>query len=236
MNATHSGILESAAAQSIDEAILGRHSCRAFLPTEVPRATVERLLELAGRAPSGSNTQPWKVRVVQGAMRQKLSDEVVAAHFGAAPHREPYQYYPLAWREPYLARRRKLGFELYARVGIVRGDKEGMSHQLARNYLFFDAPVGLFFSLDRDQGQAAWIDLGAFMQTFMLAAQGMGLATCGLQAFAKFHEIVTRHLGLAAEEVLVSGMALGFADGQANVNRLVAERVPLTDFSQFFWD
>lgn len=236
MDATHSAIPEEAAAQSVDAAIFGRRSCRAFLPTEVPRATVERLLEWAGRAPSGSNTQPWKVRVVHGTMRQKLSDEIVAAHFAGAPHSEPYQYYPLAWREPYLARRRKLGFELYARVGIARGDKEGMSRQLARNYLFFDAPVGLFFSLDRDQGQAAWIDLGGFMQTFMLAAQGMGLATCGLQAFAKFHKIVARHLGLGAEEVLVCGMALGFADAQADVNRLVAERVPLAEFSQFFWD
>lgn len=223
-------------AVSVEDAILGRHSCRAFLPTEVPRAAVERLLGLASRSPSGSNAQPWKVRVVQGTMRQRISDEVVAAHFAGAPHVEAYQYYPLAWREPYLARRRKLGFDLYARVGIVRGDKEGMSRQLARNYLFFNAPVGLFFSLDRDQGQAAWIDLGAFMQTFMLAARGMGLATCGLQAFARFHEIVARHLGLDNEEVLVCALALGFADEAANVNRLVAERAPLAEFSEFFWD
>ncbi len=232
----HSREAGDGAAVSVEAAILGRHSCRAFLPTGVPRAAVERLLGLASHAPSGSNSQPWKVRVVQGSMRQRLSDEVVAAHFAGAPHVEAYQYYPRAWTEPYLARRRKLGFDLYARVGIARGDKEGMSRQLARNYLFFDAPVGLFFSLDRDQGQSAWIDLGAFMQTFMLAARGVGLATCGLQAFAKFHEIVARRLGLGKEEVLVCAMALGFADETANVNRLVAERAAPAEFSEFFWD
>jgi len=227
---------EVRAAVTIEEAILGRKSCRAFLPTEVPRASVERLLALASRAPSDSNVQPWKVRVVQGRLRQRISDDVVAAHFAGAPYSEDYQYSPLVWREPYRARRRKLGFDLYATLGIVKGDKEGMLRQHARNYLFFDAPVGLFFSLDRDQGQGAWIDIGAFMQTFMLAARSMGLATCGLQSFAKFHEIVARHLGIGDEEVLVCGMGLGFADEGAAVNSLVSERAPITEFSEFFWD
>ncbi len=221
---------------AIEDAILGRYSCRAFLPTEVPRESVEQLLALASHAPSGSNAQPWKVRVVAGQRRQALSDDVVAAHFAGASPSEEYQYYPVAWREPYLTRRRKLGFDLYARVGVARGDKEAISRQLARNYLFFDAPVGLFFSLDRDQAQAAWIDLGAFMQTFMLAARSMGLATCGLQSFAKFHAIVARHLAIGAEEILVCGMALGFADEDSAVNRLVAEREPLAAYCQFFWD
>lgn len=227
---------ESGAAVSVEDAILNRRSCRAFLPTPVPRATVERLLSLASRAPSGTNAQPWKVRVVQGRARQALCDESVAAHFAGAPHSEPYQYYPLVWREPYQSRRRKLGFDLYATVGIVKGDKEGMSRQLARNYVFFDAPVGLFFSLDRDQAQAAWIDLGAFMQTFMLAARGMGLDSCGLQAFAKYHDIIARHLSIKDDEVLVCGMALGFADNRAAINGLVTERAPVEAFAEFFWD
>lgn len=223
-------------AVSVNEAILSRRSIRMFLPNPVHRDAIERLLQLASHAPSGSNTQPWQVTVVQGKARDALCDEILSRHYAGDFGTDEYRYYPEAWEEPYQSRRRSLGLDLYKLAGVSKGDKEAMSRQLAMNYTFFDAPVGLFFTIPRNHAMAAWIDLGAFMQTFMLAARGMGLDTCGQQAFAKYHDTIARHLGLAADKLLVCGMAIGFADPEAPVNALTTERDPVNSFAQFLWD
>ncbi len=218
---------------TVRDAIGGRRSIRAFAGTPVARATVEAILALAARAPSGSNTQPWKVHAVAGAARDALSAELVAAHHAGAPPDPEYSYYPVTWREPYLARRRKVGWDLYASLGIAKGDKERMSNQHARNYDFFGAPVGLFFTLDRDMTEGGWLDLGMFMQTVMIAARGFGLDTCPQAAFGNHHRIVRRHLGIPDDEILVSGMALGHAVPAAPENRFDTEREPVATFTRF---
>jgi nitroreductase len=220
----------------IDAVIASRHAVRAFLPTEVPRTTIEATLAFASRAPSGTNTQPWKVHVLTGAAKRALSHDILAAYndpVQRALHTEEYDYYMRTWRSPYIDRRRKLGWDLYSLLGIAKTDKARMHEQLGRNYDFFGAPVGLIFVIDRDLEQGGWLDYGTFLQSVMVAARGRGLDTCPQQAFTQYHRIIERHLGLADTEMVVCGMALGHADPDAVVNRLVSEREPVSGFARF---
>ena len=218
-----------------DEAILTRRAVRAFLPPPVARATVAELLALASRSPSGSNIQPWKVRVVAGAARDRLCAAILAAidRDGADAHKREWNYYPVHWREPFLARRRKIGWDLYGLLGIRKGDFEGTERQRRRNYEFFGAPVGLVFTLDQDLEIGSWLDLGIFIGAFTIAARGKGLDTCPQAAFADFHKVIRAELGIPESEVVICGMALGHADPHAAENRLVTERAPVSEFATF---
>jgi nitroreductase len=213
-----------------------RRSLRAFLPTAVPRATLEHILAVAARAPSGTNTQPWQVHVVTGAAKADLSREILAAFndpVERATHTEPYAYYPTEWRSPYIDRRRQVGWDLYKLLGIGKADKAAMHAQHARNYSFFDAPVGLLFSVDTVMQQGSWLDYGMFLQNIMVAARARGLDTCPQAAFTQFHRIIARRLKLGADEMVVCGMSLGHADPAAAANRLVTDREPVAAFAHF---
>ena len=220
----------------VDAAITSRRSIRAFLPTEVAREDIERILEVAARAPSGTNTQPWKVVVLTGQARQRLSEAITAVYADPAQarqHTEEYAYYPREWISPYIDRRRKVGWDLYALLGLTRDNKAGMAAQHARNYRFFDAPVGLIFTIDRVMDQGSWLDYGMFLQNIMVAARGRGLDTCPQAAFTQFHRIIGEQLGLPANEMVVCGMALGFADPGKIENSLITEREPVSGFTRF---
>ena len=224
------------AAAAVDQAITSRRSIRAYLPTPVPRETIEEILAVASRAPSGTNTQPWKVYVLTGAARQRLSARICAAHDDPAQrsqHTEEYAYYPTEWRSPYVDRRRKVGWDLYSLLGIAKTDKARMHAQHARNYSFFDAPVGLIFTIDRVMQQGSWLDYGMFLQSIMVAARARGLDTCPQAAFTQFHRLISEELHLPAEEMVVCGMALGHADPKAVENSLVTEREPVAGFVRF---
>jgi nitroreductase len=221
---------------AVDEAITSRHSIRAFLPEPVPRETIERILEVAASAPSGTNTQPWKVHVLTGSSRQRLVDAVQAAFDDPVQretHTEEYPYYPLEWRSPYVDRRRKVGWDLYGLLGIGKADKARMHEQHGRNYAFFDAPVGLIFTIDRVMQQGSWLDYGMFLQNLMVAARARGLDTCPQAAFTQFHRLIAAQLQLPAQEMVVCGMSLGWADPQAVVNTLRTEREPVSGFARF---
>jgi nitroreductase len=222
--------------QAVDAAITSRRSIRAFLPTPVAREDIEAILEVASRAPSGTNTQPWKVYVLTGNAKQALSDAITAAYRDparAGEHTEEYAYYPREWVSPFIDRRRKVGWDLYALLGLTRDNKAGMAAQHGRNYLFFDAPVGLIFTIDRVMEQGSWLDYGMFLQNIMVAARARGLDTCPQAAFTQFHRIVAEQLSLPSNEMLVCGMALGFADPQRIENTLVTEREPVSAFAHF---
>jgi nitroreductase len=221
---------------AVDAAITSRRAVRAFLPTPVPRATIEAILAVASRAPSGTNTQPWKVYVLAGDAKTALSSSIRAAYddpVERAKHTEEYAYYPREWRSPYLERRRKLGWDLYSLLGIAKGDKAGMHEQTGRNYTFFGAPVGLIFTIDRVLEQGGWLDYGTFLQNVMVAARARGLDTCPQQAFTQFHRIIEDQLGLPDSEMVVCGMSLGHADPAALVNTFVTEREPVARFARF---
>jgi len=219
-----------------EAAVATRRSVRAFLPTAVPRATIERILAVASRAPSGTNTQPWRVYVLTGAPLRSLSRRLVAAYDDpqeSARHSEEYPYYPTEWVSPYIDRRRKIGWDLYGLLGIGKTDKARMHAQHRRNYEFFGAPVGLMFTIDRILRQGSWLDYGMFIEGVMVAARAHGLDTCPQAAFTPFHRIVTDEIGAPANEQLVCGMSLGWADPGAIENTLVTEREPVAGFVRF---
>ena len=214
-------------------AIAGRRSIRAFLPTPVPQADVERLLDLAARAPSGTNMQPWHGYAVTGAPLRTLAAALVAEHMAGRHGESEYRYYPETFPEPYLARRRKVGWDLYGLLGIARGETGKMTAQHARNFDFFGAPVGIIFTIDRRLEIGSWLDYGMFLGNVMVAARGMGLDTCAQAAFASHHRTIRAQLPIPDGEVVVCGMALGHADPDAAVNRLVTERAPAREFCRF---
>jgi nitroreductase len=222
--------------QAVDAAITSRRSIRAYLDQPVAREDIEAILEVAARAPSGTNTQPWKVHVLTGAARERLSEAILAAYRDPAQakdHAEEYAYYPREWVSPFVERRRKVGWDLYALLGLTRENKAGMAAQHGRNYVFFDAPVGLIFTIDRVMEQGSWLDYGMFLQNIMVAARARGLDTCPQAAFTQFHRIVAEQLSLPPNEMLVCGMALGYADPACVENTLVTQREPVSAFAHF---
>lgn len=228
-------------AASVEAAIASRFSCRAFLRDKpVPRAAIERILEVASRAPSGTNTQPWRVYVLQGASRDGLVDKVSAAHDAiyadparAAEYREEYDYYPRKWVSPYIDRRRENGWGLYGLLGIAKGEKDKMHAQHHRNFSFFDAPVGLMFTMDRVLERGSLVDYGMFLQNIMVAARAHGLHTCPQAAWNGFAKIILPHIGASADEMVVCGMALGYADLSAKVNTFHTPREAASSFTRW---
>ena len=221
---------------AVDAAITSRRSIRAFLPDPVPHGAVMEILQVASRAPSGTNTQPWKVHVLTGEAKSRLSRRILAAYDDPqerARHTEEYAYYPTEWRSPYIDRRRKVGWDLYGLLGIEKTDKARMHAQHGRNYTFFDAPVGLMFTIDRVMQQGSWLDYGMFLQNVMVAARARGLDTCPQAAFTQYHRLVAEELALPPEEMLVCGMSLGHADPSAIENTLVTEREAPSGFVRF---
>ena len=229
-------MIHSPQQEAVDAAITSRRSIRAFLPKPVERADIERILEVAARAPSGTNTQPWKVYVLTGQARRELSEAILAVNADpeqARQHTEEYAYYPRAWISPFVERRRKVGWDLYSLLGLTRDNKAGMAAQHARNYGFFDAPVGLIFTIDRIMEQGSWLDYGMFLQSIMVAARGRGLDTCPQAAFTQYHRVIAQQLALPENEMVVCGMALGWADPGKVENSLVTEREPVAQFASF---
>jgi nitroreductase len=220
---------------SADEALRTRRSVRAFLPTPVPRSEVEELLALASRSPSGSNIQPWKLHVFSGDLRRRITREILEAidRGPADQYQREWNYYPQQWREPYLGRRRKIGWDMYGLLGIPKGDYERTEQQRRRNYDFFGAPVGMMFTLEEDMEIGSWLDLGIFIGSLAVAARGRGLDTCPQAAFADFHKIIRPILGIPDNEVVICGMALGYADPEATINRLRTDRAAPSQFARF---
>ena len=215
------------------EAIDTRRSVRAYLPTPVDESTVRQILELAARAPSGTNTQPWKVHALAGAAKNRLCDAVLTLRDSAPQGSPEYSYYPKEWREPYIGRRRKIGWDLYGLLGIEKGEKDKMWAHFSLNYRFFDAPVGLMFTIDRDLELGSWLDYGMFLENIMVAARGLGLDTCPQAAWMQYPETIAKVLELPEEEMVVCGMALGYADRSKPEDALVTDREAVDAFVRF---
>ncbi|HEX7891127.1 MAG TPA: nitroreductase [Ramlibacter sp.] len=226
---------------SVDAAIASRFSCRAFLRGKpVARHLIEEILTVASRAPSGTNTQPWRVYVLQGARRDELVQKVCAAHDAvyanpalAEDYREEYDYYPTKWVSPYIDRRRENGWSLYGLLGIAKGEKDRMHAQHQRNFRFFDAPVGFMFTMDRILGRGSLMDYGMFIENVMVAARARGLHTCPQAAWNGFARIILPHVGAGPDEMLVCGMSLGYADLEARVNAFHTPREPAASFTHW---
>jgi nitroreductase len=226
---------------SVVAAIESRFSCRAFERDKpVDRREIEEILRVASQAASGTNTQPWNVYVLQGQSRDDLVERVCAADDAvhadpslASVYRDNPDFYPQEWVSPYIDRRRENGWSLYGLLGIARGEKEKMHAQVQRNYRFFDAPVGLIFTVDRVMGRGSLLDYGMFLQNIMLLARARGLHTCPQAAWNYYGTIILKFLGAGSQEEVVCGMALGYADEEAPVNTLQTPREPVETFARW---
>jgi nitroreductase len=222
----------------VERAVSQRRSLRGFRPDPVPMETVRRILHLAARAPSGTNMQPWHGHVLTGAALARFSAAVIAASDAAfrgegTPPKAEYQYYPKEFQEPYRSRRRKVGWDLYGLIGIGRGEFQRTHDQHNRNYLFFDAPVGLIFTIDRSLEIGRWLDFGMYLENVMILARSHGLETCPQAAFAPYHETIRQVLPIGPEKVVVCGVSLGYADWSRPECALITEREPVDGYVSF---
>ena len=224
----------TAASRTAAEAIQSRRSIRAYRADPVPRELIEEVLQLASHAPSGSNLQPWQVHVLSGETLARVGGALTAAFLGDEPgHQRDYKYYTDPLFEPFIARRKVCGVGLYNTLGILRDEKDRMKAQRALNYSFFGAPVGLIFTIDDRLEKGSWLDYGMFMQTIMIAARGAGLHTCPQASIGEFPDIVRRELKLSANQIVVAGLAMGFADADAIVNTFSPPRETISSFATF---
>jgi len=219
---------------NVEQAIVGRYSCRAYLDDPVPRPLLEKILETARWSPSGANMQPWQVVVLQGEAKERLSDALLAA-FDAGERPAPdYDYYPAEWIEPYKGRRYQCGLALYQALAIERDDKARRLEAWRDNYRFFGAPVALLFFIHRSLATGSWLDMGMFIQSVMLAARQWGLESCPQASVADYPQVVRHTLGLEEELRLLCGLALGYPDADHPVNNYRTDREPVAGFTRWF--
>jgi nitroreductase len=219
---------------NVSDAIKARHSVRQFLDKSVSKVQISSLLDTARHAPSGANTQPWQVSILTGEAKISLAQKMMNAFEQGHTETADYEYYPTAWQEPYLGRRRACGLQLYQSLDIQRGDKQGQKAQWAANYRAFDAPVMMLFWMEDIMQTGSFLDFGMFLQSLMLAAVDSGLATCPQAALAEYPALVKSELGIPENAILLCGMALGYEDKGAAVNEYRTAREAVDSFTRFY--
>jgi len=220
---------------NVKEAFVSRRSVRRFLPDSVSKEKIENILEGAAFAPSGHNIQPWHVYVVQGQKKLSITQSIIdAIKDGSSKNmKTEFDYYPTEWFEPFVSRRRAVGFELYKLLEIGRDDFEARDKQMQENFHFFGAPVGMFITMDRRLATGTFMDVGMFIQSILVGARGEGLHSCGQVAFTKFHTLIAEQLEFKENEMLVCGVSIGYEDTSAAENALRVEKLQYSDFTTF---
>jgi nitroreductase len=220
---------------NVKEAFVSRRSVRRFLPESVSKEKIENILEGAAFAPSGHNIQPWHVYVVQGQKKLSITQSIIdAIKDGSSKNmKTEFDYYPTEWFEPFVSRRRAVGFELYKLLEIGRDDFEARDKQMQENFHFFGAPVGMFITMDKRLATGTFMDVGMFIQSILVGARGEGLHSCGQVAFTKFHTLIAEQLEFKENEMLVCGVSIGYEDTSAAENALRVEKLQYSDFTTF---
>lgn len=218
----------------IINAIKSRWSCRAFLDKAIEPELIQQLLDTARWCPSGVNTQPWQVVVLTGNSQQQITAALIAAKEAGQSPNPDYDYYPKQWQEPWKSRRKATGLALYGALQISREDTDRQKEAWYNNYRFFGAPYGLLFFIDEQLSTGSWVDMGMFIQTVMLTAQGLGLATCPQASLAEYPDAVRKVLDIPATQKLVAGISLGYADKDHPVNNYRTEREPVDSFCRWY--
>jgi nitroreductase len=221
-----------AVAGIVDAVIRSRRAVRAFRPTPVPREAVVDILRVARCAPSNSNSQPWRVHVLEGEPKRRLSEALMQAH--ERNELPPSPHFPADLPAECASRQADFGARYYAALGIDRKDLSARYRQSGRNLCFFDAPVGLLFTIDSRLTRHSWADYGMFLQTIMIAARARGLDTCPQVSFVRYEPVISQFLGLPPTQALVCGMSLGYAEVEAEVNDLQMPREAVEDFAVFW--
>ena len=218
----------------VTEAVQSRRSVRAFLDRPVPESLLRDAIDLAARAPSGGNVQPWRIVAVSGEPLKQISALVAQRIRRADPDERPeYAIYPPNLWEPHRTARFELGEQMYAALGVTREDKLGRLQQFARNYEFFGAPAALFCYVDRRMGPPQWSDLGMYLQTLMLLLRERGLDSCAQECWSVYPKTVGSVLQPPPELMLFCGMSIGYADPDAPVNGFRSQRLPVEEFARF---
>jgi len=220
---------------NVKEAFVSRRSVRRFLPDSVSKEKIENILEGAAFSPSGHNIQPWHVYVVQGQKKLSITQSIIdAIKDGSSKNmKTEFDYYPTEWFEPFVSRRRAVGFELYKLLEIGRDDFEARDKQMQENFHFFGAPVGMFITMDKRLATGTFMDVGMFIQSILVGARGEGLHSCGQVAFTKFHTLIAEQLEFKENEMLVCGVSIGYEDTSAAENALRVEKLQYSDFTTF---
>ena len=214
-------------ADTLNSLLAARHSCRAFLPDQVPVDTIRDVIRMAGRAPSWCNAQPWQALITQGPetdrFRTGLQDAVKAGP--PAPD--------LPWPEAYPGvhgdRRRTCGYQLYEAVGIARADRAGRAAQSARNFALFDAPHVAILHSEAALGPYGALDCGGFLMTFLLAAEAHGLGTIAQASVAAYPNFIRAHFGLPDTRHILCAISFGYPDPDHPANQFRTERAALDD-------
>ncbi|MCW2771606.1 MAG: nitroreductase [Aeromicrobium sp.] len=218
----------------VNQVLTNRRSCRGYLEDEVPRETIEQVLSAAQHSASWCNTQPWQVHLVSGEARDALSKaavEHVISTFGQpAPSDFPF---PAAYTGVYDVRRKEVGWQLYEAVGVQRGDRDASAMQMLRNFEFFGAPHVAIITSDADLGVYGAIDCGLYVNSFMLAAESLGLGTCAQAALAQVAPAIREFLALPDDRRVVCGIALGFPDPEHPAAQFTSTRAPISDAVTF---
>jgi nitroreductase len=220
---------------NVKEAFVSRRSVRRFLPDSVSKEKIENILEGAAFAPSGHNIQPWHVYVVQDQKKLSITESIIdSIKDGSSKNmKTEFDYYPTEWFEPFVSRRRAVGFELYKLLEIGRDDFEARDKQMQENFHFFGAPVGMFITMDKRLATGTFMDVGMFIQSILVGARGEGLHSCGQVAFTKFHTLIAEQLEFKENEMLVCGVSIGYEDTSAPENALRVEKLQYSDFTTF---
>ena len=221
----------AAAVDILDTAIRSRRSVRGFRPDPVPKRLLMEIIETARAAPSNFNSQPWRVYLLAGKAKQALGDAILKEYH--ANSTAPFSPFPQPMPADCAARVDDFGRRYYSALGIDRSDTTARARQTGRNYIFFDAPVGMIFTIHAAMTKHSWLDCGLFLQTLILAAQVRGLTTCPQVSFVRFQSVIAAQLGLEPEELVTCGMSCGYEDDKAAVNRLDMPRARLDSLSRW---
>ncbi len=216
------------------EAIKHRKSIRAYTEQPVKRQDIEQILTCASQAPSGVNSQPWHVAVLEGQTKMAITEALIAARRADEISIPDYEYYPTDWQEPYNSRRIECGRALYKALGIQRKDRESKQQAWENNYRFFGAPVGILFFINQSLNKGSWVDMGMFIQSVMIAATAKGLSTCPQASLAEYPNIVRKILNMEDQNLLICGMSLGYADPDHPVNQYQLPRESPDRFTGWF--
>ncbi|TAN55744.1 MAG: nitroreductase [Betaproteobacteria bacterium] len=220
------------AAVGFEQLLTERYSCRAFLPQAVPTETIERILRLAQRTPSWCNAQPWQAHITRGAATERFRRRLF--EYASIHKPEPEYPFPREYRGVYLERRRACGFQLYESAGIARGDREASARQTMENFRLFGAPHAMIVTTDEALGVYGVLDCGAWVNNFMLAARGLGVASIAQAALAAHPKLVREFFGLAAQRQVVCGMSFGYEDLARPVNRFRTARADIAEVVRWF--
>jgi nitroreductase len=219
---------------AIERVLTARRSCRGYLPGEVPRDVIEQVLSAAQHTASWCNTQPWQVHIVSGEARDALSRAAVESVVATLGQPVPSDFpFPAAYTGVHDVRRKEVGWQLYEAVGVERGDRDGSAMQMLRNFEFFGAPHVAIVTTDADLGVYGAIDCGLYVNSFMLAAEALGLGTCAQAAIGQVAPAVREFLHLPDDRRLVCGISFGHPDPEHPSARFTSRRAPISEAVTF---